>query len=205
MSLLQIPESYLYGEYNDDSDLRVTRKAFNEQAQAIYSWLVSTCLSDYRQDPVSGSLLDWVGLGLYGMTRRLVVPTSDPEVLSPWASGAWSTTTWAASLHPGEGTTIYLSDDLFRRSLTWNTYLGDGPVFTTTWLRRRILRFLNGPNGFDLNVSPLYGSISLAWTSRRSIRITLPPGVTDLMKQTLAYGLSTGYLRVPVGYTFTLE
>jgi len=33
--------------------------------------------------------------------------------------------------------------------MTWNLYKGDGKLFSTTWLKRRVMRFLLGVNGVD--------------------------------------------------------
>lgn len=206
MSLQQPPQSYLYGEYSDDQDLVASRKVFNAQVQSIYSWLINTCLSDYRQDPVSGALLDWVGLGVYGMARRLTIPGSGGLVKSPWADGAWAEAVWAGLVVNRDGASVVnLTDDLFRRALTWNTYLADGSVFTTTWLRRRVIRFLYGANGFDVNTANWYSSISIEWVDARQAKVVLPGDTPQDLLLVLSYGLSTGYLRTPIGYTFLLQ
>ena len=45
---------------------------------------------------------------------------------------------------------VVVSDDLFKRIMTWNFYKGDGFHFTIPWLKRRIMRFLTGADGVDV-------------------------------------------------------
>jgi hypothetical protein len=45
---------------------------------------------------------------------------------------------------------VVVSDDLFKRIMTWNFYKGDGYYFTIPWLKRRIMRFLTGVDGVDV-------------------------------------------------------
>lgn len=49
-----------------------------------------------------------------------------------------------------------VDDDLFRRVITWHFFKGDGMVFNTTWLKRRIMRFLFGVDGINFNVEQTY-------------------------------------------------
>ena len=44
-----------------------------------------------------------------------------------------------------------VTDDVFKRILTWHFYKGDGKNFSVRWLKRRIWRFLQGANGTDFD------------------------------------------------------
>ncbi|HHR1377797.1 TPA: hypothetical protein ACS3HB_005189, partial [Citrobacter freundii] len=58
---------------------------------------------------------------------------------------------------------VVVSDDLFKRIMTWNFYKGDGFYFTIPWLKRRIMRFLTGVNGVDV-VNDQHWSISVLFS-----------------------------------------
>ena len=59
---------------------------------------------------------------------------------------------------------VAVSDDLFKRIMTWNFYKGDGYYFTIPWLKRRIMRFLTGIDGVDV-VNDQRWSISVLLSS----------------------------------------
>ena len=58
---------------------------------------------------------------------------------------------------------VLSSDDIFQRCITWAFYKGDGKVFNVRWLKRRIQRWLSGPNGVDPGVNQTY-QISVTFT-----------------------------------------
>ncbi len=51
---------------------------------------------------------------------------------------------------------VGMSDDILKRALTWHFYKGDGKYFDVRWLKRRIMRFLQGVNGTDQGTSTTY-------------------------------------------------
>lgn len=204
--LTQIPKAYPYGEYSDDEDIVAVFNSFNTEAQAIFLWLVSTCLCDYRQDPVSGSLLDWVAEAIYGMNRRMVPSATTYPVTGELANNVLAYDEIAGGLTSTQTSTAEtLSDDLFRRSITWNSYLGDGLVFSTPWLRRRLIRYLYATDGYDIDVHPYWNQVSIQWMGNRTADVVLSVTATETVANALVQGLATGYLRLPLGYSLNIS
>src|ERR1051326_7278105 len=83
MALKHIMPSDIDTQFNDDDALQAFVKSFNDMAQAYLDDLNALNLSIYTKDPVSGLLLDWVALGLYGMDRP-VLPTVGSEDIGPF-------------------------------------------------------------------------------------------------------------------------
>lgn len=155
--LQDIIPSYLYQEYNDDDDLQAFVRAYNEYAQAFLDWFIELDLPIYTKAPVSGALLDWVAEGLYGMARPSLGGSDAMDLIGPYDTYAYN------ELGANEfvvGASIsaafVITDDVFRRILTWHFYKGDCKVFNIRWLKRRIVRFLLGTNGQDFNVDTTY-------------------------------------------------
>lgn len=206
MSLLNAPQSYLYGEYRDDPDLRATRTAYNQEANGIFQWMQQNPVADYRSSAVGSNLLDWVGLGLYNMSRKVLVSSSGGGATgsfgdvvmghSPFAGGKITAPTSLA---------LNLSDDQYRRAITWTIYAGDGWVFNTDWLRRRIARFMFVADGYgEFQVADLQ-LISIQWIGLRSANVFITaPAMSSALALILSVGLSTGYLQIPLGYTINI-
>jgi hypothetical protein len=57
------------------------------------------------------------------------------------------------------------TDDVFKRGITWAFYKGDGKTFTVRWLKRRLQRWLLGPNGIDPIVGQTY-NISITFGTK---------------------------------------
>ncbi len=64
------------------------------------------------------------------------------------------------------------TDDIFQRCITWAFYKGDGKVFNVRWLKRRIQRWMDGPNGIDPGVNQTY-NISISFSSPYTINIDI--------------------------------
>lgn len=92
------------------------------------------------------------------------------------------------------------SDDTYRRIITWAFYKGDGKVFTPTWLKRRINRFLNGANGTDV-VNDTQYNISVVPTGFKQWTITLPVGIESNI---FAAAVITGAIELPIQITWTV-
>jgi hypothetical protein len=147
--------SYLYQQYQDDDDLQAFVEAYNALAQGYVDWFVNTPLPVYTNALIAGPLLDWVAGGVYGMIRPALssgrnrdigpVNTYGPNTLEP-----------NRRKEIGPRNVVATSDDVFKRIMTWNFYKGDGNVFDIRWLKRRIKRFLIGPNGTAPNVDETY-------------------------------------------------
>ena len=168
--LEQIIPMYLYQQYADDSDLQAFVSTFNTLAQGYLSWFTdfyqATPLGVYTSPNVSGALLDWIGNGVYNLPRPIIPVASSAE--GEWDSIDWNTIPWGGL----GGQLIGVSDDIYKRFLTWHLYRGDGMQMTMQWLRRRIGRFLYGADGSDFDIGFL-SKISLT-SSTGHISVTIP-------------------------------
>lgn len=142
--------SYLYYWYRDDDDLQAFVASFNQIAQTYVNWFNQVGLPYYPGPVVSGGLLDWVALGLYGMPR--------PVLASGRSQWVGALNTWELNSIPlnqdvrtGSANYYVVDDDYFRRILTWHLYKGDGKYFNIRWLKRRVWRFLFGQDGLDVD------------------------------------------------------
>lgn len=144
-TVLQTIPSYLYTEYADDDDLQAFVASYNALAQQYLDWLNTVNLPVYTGAPISGSLLDWVAQGLYGITRPALASGSNSD-LGPYNTAMLNELPYNG-LDIITPAPVATSDDIFKRIITWNYYRGDGRVFTVPWLKRRIMRFLEGTDG----------------------------------------------------------
>lgn len=193
--------SYLYVQYNDDDDLQAFVVGYNGMAQDYVDWFNQAGVPIYTG--LTGSLLDWVGVGLYGYAR----PTIESFAVS--AKGPVNTfllnTIEVDQYIPGTAATFFLaSDDVYQRCLTWHFYKGDGKVFSLLWLKRRVLRWLYGTNGTDVNVADTSGvSITI---SGHTVTIDLSriTNVTTDLLMTFEYAIASSILELPPQYVFTV-
>lgn len=173
-SLLNTIKSYLYVEYNDDDDLQGFVDAYNTLAQQYIDWFNSINLPVYTNPNVLGTLLDWVLNNLYGQIRPALssgrnrnlgpLNTYAPNVLAPnqrKVIGAQNVTA--------------TNDDFYKRIATWNFYKGDGKIVNVRWIKRRVMRFLLGVNGTDINPNNTY-QVSVTFGTGNQINITLIKG-----------------------------
>jgi hypothetical protein len=180
-TLTVILPAYVYQEYNDDTDVPWFFFAYNQIAQDYMTWLATTCLANYTQDPVSGDLLDWVGRGRYGIARPSL-PYGYLERIgqfntAPYNELAYNETT---VINPeGAGQSYATTDDTYRRCMTWALFTGDGKVFNIRWLKRRVMRFLLGINGINFNVDQTY-RISVTFGPGDQANIVIINGVTTV-------------------------
>ena len=147
--------SYLYWQYADDDNLQSMVDAYNGCQQYYLDWFNETPLAIYTSTAISGSLLDWVGFGLYGVVRPMLgssysktlgaVDTITPNELAVNASKTITSGSFQTA-----------SDDIYKRVITWNFYKGDGKHFTIKWLKKRVARFLTGLNGTDPGIQETY-------------------------------------------------
>ncbi len=138
--------SYLYQQYADDVDLQAFVASYNVLAQEYVDWFSTISLPVYTGPLIEGSLLDWVAEGLYGIRR----PTLS-------------------------GTTV-VDDDVFKRVISWHFFKGDGQVFNIRWLKRRVMRFLEGTDGTDPGVNQTY-QISVWFSGTNTVNINVLGGI----------------------------
>lgn len=199
MILTKIIPSYPYVEYNDDEDIVAFFNTFNSLAQGGYmDWFVSIGLPVYVGFRIVGDLLDWVAFGLYGQSRPVLpfandvvsviaipnVPVPNEAVPNDDGTGAFfgggrigldfviGISPIGGGTTPNSSSAFYTNDDVFKRCLTWNLFKGDGKTFNIRWLKRRVKRFLDGPNGVDPGIDETY-DISVAFGAGNLVNIIL--------------------------------
>lgn len=173
VTMTELYPAYLYQEYNDDDDLQNFVATYNALAQQYMDWFASGTLPVYTSPSIAGPLLDWVAEGLYGMVRPALSSgrNRDQGPLNTWR---YNTIPYNVRRRVGPNNVVATSDDVFKRIMTWNFYKGDGNVFSIRWLKRRVMRFLFGPNGTAPNIDQTY-----------PISITFGPGIISIR---LGYG-----------------
>jgi len=166
-------KSYLYWQYADDEDLQAFITAYNTMTQDYVDWFYNISLPIYTQ--LNGDLLDWVGLGLYGIHRssigvfinRLQGTLNSYEMNTTEMNGFSSIVNYT------------LTDDQYKKVITWHFYKADGKQFSIGWLKRRIERFLYGINGGD-STHPTY-KISVQFIDSNTVLINSPNQIFTLL------------------------
>jgi hypothetical protein len=196
--------SYLYEQYNDDDNLWALVNSYNGLAQGYLDWFNNINLPVYTGDQISGSLLDWVATGIYGLPRPTLsysagLPSVGPFNTYPLDSIAFDTGNTAVT------TTVFnVTDDIYKRILTWCFYKGDGFVFTARWLKRRVMRFLAGVNGTDPGVNQTY-QISVKYTGTTVVNITISSGTAPTTyAPVLRAAILSGVLPLPFQYSYNV-
>jgi hypothetical protein len=197
----QILPSYVYAEYSDDDDIQAFVAAQNSLAQGYLDWFNGTPFAAYTQPGISGPLLDWVGNSLYGIPRP-VIGSSSTFRAGAISTFAINTIPVGAEIVTTSGQAQAVSDDMYKRVLTWIFYRGDGKIPSIDWLLRRFSRFLYGVNGTDIQYPLVAGStlptikvVSSAFT------VTVP---NNSAGQTLQALVANGALPLPFENTFTV-
>lgn len=214
--------SYLYQQYSDDESLQGFVSAYNAAAQTTLDWFDQIKLPYYPG--LSGDLLNWVVKGLYGLDRTQLASPRSPALgmLNTVMLNTFTLNEYVASTQ-----TFYdITDDIFKRILTWDFYKADGKRFSVRWLKRRIMRFLAGTNGIDpqpytvnddgtVVLNPGFqvgtestdaiGVVTAGQTltvsidqSLLSLRLDMAPNILQLFK--LAF--EGGALELPLDYTY---
>lgn len=183
--------SYLYQQYADDEDLQAFVAAYNGLAQEYVTWFAAVGLGVYTSDEISGSLLDWVAAGLYGMVRPSLSSGRNRD-LGPLNTYGFNVLPLNTRRAVGAQNVTVTTDDIFKRIMTWNFYKGDGTEFNIRWLKRRIMRFLTGTNGSAPNVDQTY-LISVTFGANGSVSIRIANGSRIIIGGALynRFGLNT--------------
>lgn len=154
LPLQQIPPSYLYTQYSDDDSLQAFVQAYNGIMQGYLQWFNDTPLGLYTSPNINGTLLDWTAQGIYGVNRP-VVSSSVKRVRGGFGSRNYGTNPYGTHLVQISGVASIANDDYYKRTLTWCLYQGDADNIDITWLKKRIARFLYGPDGSDVSADML--------------------------------------------------
>ena len=199
VTLTKTLKSYLYVQYNDDDNLQGFVNAQNSLQQSYLDWFVNVNLPIYTG--LSGSLLDWVAEGLYGVVRP-VLPTGLTNQVGAINTFVTNTIAYNALKRATYTQFFVTTDDVFARVLTWNFYKGDGSQFSIAWLKRRITRFLYG--------DPVQSTYSVSVTISGSVvTIELSPADGDvyplpLLAPILQSAIMSGAVQLPFQYTYTV-
>lgn len=171
--------SYLYEEYDDDSDLQAFVASYNTLAQTFLNTVNSLNLPIYTSPEIEGSLLDWVAQGLYGIARP-ALSSGRTSLVGPLDTYEFNTMEFNDIDLVSPTDIVATSDDTFKRILTWLFFKGDGKVFSIRWLKRRIMRFLIGVDGTNPNVADT-SQISVTFGTDGEVAIRFVDSVTEIV------------------------
>jgi len=191
---------YVYQEYADDDNIQAFFMAYNQYATQFLLWFNTLNLPIYTGGIISGALLDWVNTGLYGYPRPTVTTggqRSVDAINSVPINFMAINQRRISSNEMLQGT----SDDIYRRCLTWNFYKGDGFVFNMQWLKRRVLRFLNGPNGISPVIQDTF-PVSVTVEGNAFV-VTVPTGDPTTLSL-LNSLINSGACATPFQYSFAV-
>ncbi|HIB3268027.1 TPA: hypothetical protein ACWWUK_004108 [Citrobacter youngae] len=160
--LEDIIRSYLYTQYNDDDNIRAFVTAYNTMAKNIYDWMRSANLPIFVGGHNAGDQLKWIARGIYGVKPPVLV-SGKQSIYGAFNAMLFNQLPFNGRKVVNQSEQVVVSDDLFKRIMTWNFYKGDGFYFTIPWLKRRIMRFLTGVNGVDV-VNDQHWSISVLFS-----------------------------------------
>ena len=160
--LEDIIRSYLYTQYNDDDNIRAFVTAYNTMAKNIYDWMKNANLPIFVGGYNAGDQLRWIARGIYGV-KPPVLSSGRQLVIGAFNTFTFNSVPFNTRKVINQSQQVVVSDDLFKRIMTWNFYKGDGFYFTIPWLKRRIMRFLTGINGVDV-VNDQHWSISVLFS-----------------------------------------
>lgn len=175
--------AFLYWEYRDfgspavgDDDIQAFVRAYNYLTQEYVDWFNSINLPVYTEENIVGLLADWViGGGLYGYPRPVLGSGISYEI-GPFNTYDYNPTDPIVAFNeiiPVQDVSyIPVTDDVYKRCLTWHYFKGDGKPFSIRWLKRRIMRFLTCVNGTGFPVDQTY-RVSVTFGVGNQVTITL--------------------------------
>lgn len=118
-----IIRSYMYTQYNDDDNLRAFFTAYNSMAQGIYDWMVNANLPIFIGDYNTGDQLRWIAHSIYGVLPP-VISSSDQQEIGPYNTFEFNQLAFNEYRVIDQSNQVVVSDDLFKRIMTWNFYKG---------------------------------------------------------------------------------
>lgn len=189
--------SYLYEQFQDDGNLQAFVRSYNALAQEYISWMYGTPLAIYTDDDIATSLLDWVALGIYGIARP-TLSSGNALFVGSYATTVYANLAYAEFDQTSPSDVTIVTDDIFKRIMTWRLYRGDGKIFTANWLKKRIMRFLTYPNGTSGNIDNTY-DVSVSFEAGNVVRIELP---ALPFSATLKEAIESGVCELPFQYFY---
>jgi hypothetical protein len=191
--------AYVYVQFNDDDNVQAFFSSYNDATQYYLDWFSGINLPIYTG--LSGSLLDWVATGLYGFMRPTLESVGS-MALGPLNSTPLNTIVLNGFVPAVASTFTIASDDIFKRIMTWQLYKGDGKVCTLKWLKRRVLRFLKGANGTDVNVADT-SEVSITISGDIvTIDVSAVTGVSNSILNAFLYIIEGGIVELPPQFAY---
>jgi len=199
LPLQTVIESYLYNEYADDDDCQAFVNSYNDLSQQYLDWFNNTPMGVYTDPSISGSLLDYIANNLYGIFRP-VISTLSQTITGELGTNILGTHTLGTLVITKSGTALVATDDIYKRTLTWYLYRGDGLQMSIEWLRRRIARFIYGVGGADIDIG-LIVNVGITITSASAGSIVVP---NTVMGQTFQTMFNSGLFPMPFQISFSV-
>lgn len=193
MTTTELIKSYPYVQFADDENIVAWFDAYNAYAQQYLDWFNDTPLAIYTNGNITGDLLDWVANGIYGVYRTPIA-FGNARSIGPLNTYTPNYIPFNQGKELSNVTSFTMTDDIFKRVITWNFYKGDGTQVSIPWLKKRVARFMDVP----------VSAVSVTVGSARSVAIK----VSDSDSKTIGYFQSIielGLVNLPFGYTFTVE
>lgn len=167
--------SYLYQQYSYDDTTQYLQPfftAYNNSSQTNLNRINDLNLPIYWG--LSGKLLDWVALSLYGFERP-VLPKGNYRTLGLYNTNQLNEFQYNEEYELAPQTFYECTDDIFKRCITWNFFKGDGMQFDIQWLKRKIARFLIG--GANPSIQETW-QISVTFPVEGEVLINIDQGIS---------------------------
>jgi len=191
--------AYPFVQYNDDENITAFFDAYNDLAQQYLDAFNNLNLPCWTSPMISGSLLDWMALGIYGQVRPSIDNQASKNKIGPYATVEYNVIPYA-KLKNMATTQYSMPDDIFKRLLTWNFYKGDGFQFSIPWLKRRLSRFIHGANGID---PFLQNTFDISVSVNNGVYVLMIPDYGDGVADFLVSCIQQGLAKLPFMYGFS--
>lgn len=196
--------AYAYQQFSDDTNINALFAATNESAQNALTWMLDRPLALYMRPSISEGLLDYAAYCLYGIARHQVGSSQITAIDGAINTTAINILDIDDNQLPRTSTRLTLTDDVFKRILTWHLYKGDGIHYSIPWLKKRIMRFLTGTNGHAWNFS---STAPVSVTIRdNTVIISIATGTTnDALFLMLSSLIKNGLVPVPPTFSYSFS
>ncbi|HEI6819291.1 TPA: hypothetical protein SJ432_004226 [Yersinia enterocolitica] len=197
----KIIPAYPFIQYRDDLNVVAFFEAYNEIAQEYLDSLNNLALPCWTSESITGLLLDWVALGIYGVERPLLQVSEEAIARGVYNTIEYNVIPYAVMRNYVSGSSSYVPDDYFKRILTWNFYKGDGSHFCIDWLKRRLARFIHGANGID---PPLQSTFDVSVTVANGVFAIVIPDYGDGVGYFLKEAIDQQQVKLPFIYKYSI-
>lgn len=192
MTTTDIIKSYPYVQFADDENITAWFDAYNTYAQQYLDWFNNTPLAVYTRSEISGALLDWVANGVYGCYRTPIA-FGNSRSIGPLNTYTPNYIPFNQGKKLSDVTSFTMTDDVFKRVITWNFYKGDGVQISIPWLKKRAARFTNVP----------YKNILVSIGSGNIINLTVVGADFEIFNY-LKSVMELKLVNLPISYSFTV-